>query len=112
MAYDATLAEQVRKFLATLGMITERKMMGALCFMVEGHMCCGVTGSSLLIRVGRDAYGQTLAEPHVRPMEIAGRSMAGFVLVDPIGLLSDTSIAKWIRRGLAFVSTLPPKGPA
>jgi hypothetical protein len=47
--------------------------------MVSGSMCGGVTGSTLMVRVGREAYQRTLAEPHVRPMEIGGgRRPSGF----------------------------------
>jgi TfoX N-terminal domain len=75
-------------------------------------MCCGVTGSALMVRVGREAYQRMLAEPHVRPMQFAGRRPTGFVLVDPEGYQNDTALATWIQRGLDFVATLPAKQPA
>lgn len=112
MAYDERLAGRVRQELAAEGDVAERKMMGALCFMLGGHMCCGVTGAALMVRVGREAYDDTLAEPHVAPMEIAGRPTVGFVTVDAAGIRSDAALAGWIRRATAFVSTLPPKGRA
>jgi hypothetical protein len=31
------------------------------------------TGSALMIRVGRNAYEQTLAEPYLKPMELGSR---------------------------------------
>lgn len=87
-------------------------MMGALCFMSGGHMRCGVMGSALMVRVGRDGYERVLAEPHVRPMEIAGKRTTGFVRVDSNGFRTDAALAKWIGLGLAFISTLPQKVPA
>jgi hypothetical protein len=112
MAYDEDTAERVRRALSGRRDLAARKMMGAICFMSSGHMCCGVTGSALMVRVGPDAYEQILAERHVRPMEIAGRRTAGFVLVDPDGFRTEAALARWIQRGLDFVSTLPPKRPA
>ena len=53
--------------------------------MVNGNMCCGVSGAALLVRVGRDDYPRLLAQPFVRPLEFGGRRPAGFVLVDPPG---------------------------
>ncbi len=47
MSYDAGLAERVRKALAARGDVAEKRMMGVLCFMSGGHMCCGVTGAAL-----------------------------------------------------------------
>jgi hypothetical protein len=112
MSYDERAAERVRRVLAGRPDLAEKKMMGAICFMVRGSMCCGVTGSALMVRVGQEAYQRTLAEPHVRPMEFGGRRPSGFVLVAPEGYGTDAALAKWVKRGTDFVSTLPAKRPA
>jgi TfoX/Sxy family transcriptional regulator of competence genes len=112
MSYDSELAERVRKALPAHGDVAERRMMGALCFLLGDHMCCGVTGAALMIRVGRDAYKQTLAEPNVKAMEIGNRRVKGFVLVDADALRSNAALADWILRAVRFVSTLPPKRSA
>lgn len=39
----------------------------------------------------------------------AGRRPMAFVLVDPGGYRTDTALAKWIQRGIDFVSMLPAK---
>ncbi len=109
MAYDAMLAERVREALLSRSSVEERKMMGGVCFIVAGNMVCGVAGSELMIRTGRDAGTVVLAKPGVRAMKIAGRPTAGFVLVDQDQLQSKRELAEWIERGLAYVATLPPK---
>lgn len=80
--------------------------------MVGGSMCCGVTGAALMVRVGTEAREWTLAQPHVRPMEFAGRPLAGFVCVDPGGYRTEGALAAWVQRGIEFVSTLPVKNPS
>jgi TfoX/Sxy family transcriptional regulator of competence genes len=107
MAYDLTTAERVRRILSSRRDVVEKRMVGGLSFVVAGNMCCGVTGSALMIRVGADARERVLAQPHVRPMEFAGRPLAGFVLVDPKGFRTDAALAAWVRHGLDFVATLP-----
>lgn len=107
MAYDARLAERVRRVLARRHDPVERRMMGAICFMVGGRMCCGVAGSALMVRVGREAYERALAAPHVRPMNIAGRRPSGFVLVDQAGYRTDAALAAWIQRGIDLALALP-----
>jgi len=104
--------ERVRWILAGRRDVVEKTMVGGLSFMVNGRLCCGLTDSALLVRVGRAAYRHALAEPHVRPMEFAGRPLAGFVCVDPGGYRTDKALAAWIRRGIEFVSTLPATKPA
>ena len=110
MAYDEQTAARVRQALAGTPALTEQRMMGALVFLVHGNMCCGVTGSALMVRVGPEAREGALREPHVRPMEIGGgRQPRGFVCVDPPGLASKSALKAWITRGLAFAKTLPAK---
>ncbi|PIE13300.1 MAG: RNA methyltransferase [Rhodobacterales bacterium] len=110
MAYDEDLAARIRTVLSDMGDLREQKMMGALCFIVSGHMCCGVTGNALMVRVGRDSYEATLTQDHVRPMEMSGgRRPRGFILVDPPGVETDDALHRWIELGLNFISTLPAK---
>ena len=111
MGYDENTAERVRRILSGRRDVVEKKMVGGLSFMVSGSMCCGVTGSALMVRVGREAYQGMLTKPHVRPMEFAGRRPTGFVLVDAGGYRTDTALARWVQRGIDFVSKLPTKKP-
>lgn len=114
MAYDEQMAERVRRVLEARpamdeGGAPERKMFGGIAFMVRGHMCVGITGSDLMVRVGPDAHAEALTLPHARPMDFTGRPMKGFVYVDATGVNDDASLAAWVERGLAFVGTLAPK---
>ena len=93
MAYDEKTAERVRRALSAQKGLVEKKMMGGLCFMVRGNMCCGVTGTSVMVRVGREEYEPALARPHVRPLEFAGCRPSGFVLVDPDGYRTAAALA-------------------
>jgi hypothetical protein len=53
MAYDQQTAERVRKALSGQPNAVKKRLMGGLCFMVNGSMCCSVSGQGgLLIRVG------------------------------------------------------------
>src|SRR5262245_49418549 len=75
------------------------------CFMVKGGMCCSVSGrGGLLVRVGADAHEQMLAEPHVQPMEMRGRTMTGFVRVAAEGYRTDAALKKWVERGIEAVA--------
>lgn len=105
---DRELAERVRRILAGRPDVVEQRMVGGLSFMVNGSLCCGVTGTGLMVRVGRDAHADMLAQPHVRPMEFAGRRLAGYVCVEPAGCRTDAALAAWVQRGLDFVATLSP----
>lgn len=103
------LAERVREVLAERTDVTERRMFGGLAFMVGGHMACGITGTELMVRVGRDGHDEALEQPHAREMDFTGRAMTGYVDVDAQGSADDASLEAWVRRGVTFVDTLPPK---
>lgn len=109
MGYDLKTAERVRGILSSRGDVVEKKMVGGLSFSVKGAMCCGVTSTGLMVRVGADARDQVLVEPHVRPMEFAGRQLAGFVCVEPPGFRTDRQLAAWVQRGIDFAASLPAK---
>ncbi|TNE49321.1 MAG: TfoX family protein [Deltaproteobacteria bacterium] len=109
MAFDEGLAQRVREVLADHAGVTEKKMFGGLAFMVDRHMCCGIIQSELMVRVGKEAYEDALAQPHAREMDFTGRSLKGMVYVGEEGLTEDSDIQNWVQRGLNFVETLPPK---
>ena len=88
-------------------------MFGGLCFMLDGKMIVGVNGTDLMVRVGKDGYGDALARPHVRPMDFTGTPLSGFVYVGPAGTRTAPAIAAWVERAIAFVATVPrAKRPA
>ena len=109
MAYSESLADRIRSVLADQGGVTERRMFGGLCVMVNGNMCVGVIGDELMVRVGPDAYDSALAEPHAREMDFTGKPMKGLIYVSPTGIATDDALTDWVFRGLAFVMELPAK---
>ena len=111
MAYDETLAERARSILRNRSDVTERKMFGGLAFMVRGHMCCGIVGNDLMLRIGESGYQTALERPHVRPMDFTGRPMKGMIYVDAAGLQAASSLKSWLEKGVKFARSLPEKKP-
>jgi TfoX/Sxy family transcriptional regulator of competence genes len=109
MAFDEGLADRARAILRERVEAGERRMFGGLAFMVHGHMACGIMKDELMVRVGAEAHGESLAQPHARPMDFTGKPMRGFVIVGAEGLRSRADLAAWVERGLSYVSTLAPK---
>ena len=114
MSYDESLATRIRAVLSERADVVEKRMFGGLCFMVGGAMCCGLTKSDFMVRVGPDAYEDALTRPHARPMDFTGRPLKGMVYVAPDGLRTRTALAGWVRLGLGFVSqkASPQRRPA
>jgi TfoX/Sxy family transcriptional regulator of competence genes len=109
MAYDDGVAQRVREALIDQSDVVEKKMFGGLAFMVRGHMCCGVVGGELMLRIGPEGYDSALSQPHARQMDFTGKPMKGFVYVAPTGFEDDGDLQSWVDRALSFVTTLPAK---
>lgn len=109
MAYDEAFAERVKAVLKSRRSVTEKKMFGGLCFMVNGNMACGVEKNKLVVRIGPDNYEKTLKQKHVRKMDFTGKPLKGFIYVMPAGLSRADSLKKWVDRGILFAQSLPKK---
>jgi TfoX/Sxy family transcriptional regulator of competence genes len=109
MAFDEDLAARVRDRLARRKNIEEKKMFGGLAFLLNGNLLVGVRKDSLLVRLGEEQGERALLEPHVRPFEMRGKPMKGWLVVAVEGVEDDDRLADWLDRATQFVHTLPAK---
>jgi TfoX/Sxy family transcriptional regulator of competence genes len=108
---DTDLAASVRAALIGAGAVREVRMFGGLGFMLDGNLIAGASPRGLLLRVGADGESDALARPGARPMVMRGRTMPGYVYVDPPAL-DPGSVSAWIALAIRYVRTLPPKPAA
>jgi len=87
--------------------VTEKKMFGGLAFLTYGNMTVGVHGDDLIARIAPDDTPAALTEPGVRPFDITGRPMRGWILV--AGEALDDVLDRWVEQARTFVASLPPK---
>ena len=104
MAYSAELAERIRNRFAKLKVeeVEEKTMMGGLTFMVDGKMCVGVIGETLMCRLDPQEIPAALSRPGCGRMEFTGRPMKGFVIVQTEGMESKSDFESWIAWALEF----------
>ena len=103
MAFDEQLAERVRQaFQQRKVKFEEKRMMGGLCFMVEGKMCVGIEKERLMARIDPDVYEKALTRKGCVPMDFTGRPMRGFVFVNPPGYTASRDLRSWLELALAF----------
>jgi len=106
---DESLAERVRSILARRRGVTQRRMFGGICFMLNGNMCCGTLHDELIVRVLPDEYDAAMKRPHVRAFDFTGRPMKGFVVVRAKGYGTDKALEGWIERGVKCARSRPAK---
>jgi TfoX N-terminal domain len=108
MAHDEMLEVGLRDALSRRRGVTDKRMFGGICFMLRGHMLCGIGKSGFMFRVGQEQQAEALARPGARPMEFGGRRMRGFVWVDPAACAA-RDLEAWIVLAEKFVATLPAR---
>src|SRR5690242_17833089 len=108
MAFDAELAERIRAQLHAVAGVSEKKMFGGLAFLTYGNMTVGVMGEDMVVRIDPADSDVALARPGVRPFDMTGRPMRGWIVVGS-GQLTDDVLDEWITQARGFVATLPRK---
>ncbi|MEO6253686.1 MAG: TfoX/Sxy family protein [Ferruginibacter sp.] len=103
MSFNEKLADRIRAMIAeTETRITEKKMFGGLCFMVNDKMCLGVEKERLMVRLDPAKYDEVIKKEGCRPMDFTGKVMKGFVFVDLDVLNTKKILAYWINLALEF----------
>ena len=108
MAYDETLAARLKQAFGKTKVV-EKHMFGGLAMMLRGHMCCGIVGDKLMVRVGPVQYEAALKMKHAQPMKFTGKAMKGMVYVLPEGCNTPEKIVPWLKLALIFNATLSAK---
>ena len=110
MAYDEDLADRIRELIAAERGVEEKRMFGGLAFLINGNMSVAASGrGGLMVRVPRDETEKLLDRDHVEPMVMAGRETRGWLRVSSDGVKTRRQLQSWVKRGVEYVRSLPPK---
>ena len=109
MAFDPVTAERVRRVVANLPGVSERRMFGGLAFLLHRRMFIGIRDASLMARVGQERHQDALAMPSVRVMDFTGRPMKGYVYLDPPAIASERDLQAWVMWCADYVAKLPTR---
>ncbi len=109
MAYHERLAERIRDYFKRRRGVEEKRMFGGLCFMLNGHMCCGIEKDRLIVRVMPDRYEALLKKPHPRKMDFAGKPLKGFPFISEAGYRTASDLTSWLDEAVECAKSKPPK---
>ena len=107
--YDAGLAARVDDIMAGMLEMDISHMFGGYGFLMNGNMCAGIWNNQLVIRIGVDGWVAIRDHPHVQPMDLTGRVMKGWAMIDPEGLAEDEDLQRYVDMAIMFCAGLPPK---
>jgi len=110
LAYDEELAARIRSLVGDRDDLTEQKMFGGLAFLIGGNMAIAASGEGgILVRVDPDQSEELVSTTAAKPMEMRGRSMAGWLRVETAEVPDDAALREWVERGTTYAASLPAK---
>jgi TfoX/Sxy family transcriptional regulator of competence genes len=109
MAYNEEIETRIKRMVSSWKNTDDKKMFGGVCHLLNGNMFCGVHKDFLILRLGEKNSKNALQLPFVRPFDITGKPMRGWVMVESDGFESDNELEDWLSKAKEFVNTLPPK---
>ena len=103
MAYNEFLTDRVSQFFLEKNVSFKiEKMMGGLCFMVDGKMCVGIVRYEIMARIDPDIYTASLLKPGCKEMNFTGRPIKGFVFLTDEATDLDVHLHYWLQLALDF----------
>ncbi|NOZ40878.1 MAG: TfoX/Sxy family protein [Planctomycetes bacterium] len=109
MAYSEKNAGILRDELARLDGLSEKRMFGGLCFMLNGNMLCGVHKDGGMARVGKANEATALELDGIDPLSFTGRKMGGMVDISEAAIEDEKILRAVLSLAREFVESLPPK---
>ena len=126
MAYNVKLAERIRAELGDVPFV-EKKLFGGVGFLLHGNtpalpgtcsrgrcapgvsVAVGVYKEDLIVRLNPARQDKLLKKTGVKLFDITGRPMKGWLMVEPEGCKTAKQLSAWVKEGVEFALTLPPK---
>ena len=103
MAYNEFLADRISQFFREKSVPFEaKKMMGGLCYMVDGKMCVGVVRDEVMARIDPEIYQESLSKSGCKEMNFTGRPMRGYVFLTDDATDLDKDLYQWLQLALDF----------
>ena len=78
--YDEKLDNRLQKIILQWKNTSKKKMVGGICYLLNGNMVGGVYKDSIILRLGEKNGNEALKLPHFKPFDITGRLMKGWVM--------------------------------
>lgn len=100
------LADRVRALLADQPDVVEKRMFGALGFMVNGKLCVTARSTRIMCRIDPAEHDAAVAEDGCKTVVMGGRTYRGYVQVGADAVRTRRSLQRWVDRALAFNATL------
>jgi hypothetical protein len=107
VAYSEAVDKKISDAISGWG-AEKKRMFGGTCYLINGNMMCGVHKDYLILRLGEKEAEEALGQPNVKPFDLTGRPMKGWITVNEEGFKGG-ALEKWLSKARSFAESLPPK---
>ena len=109
MPYSKVIEEKIETVVGRWKKIEKKKMFGGICYLFNGNMCFGIYKEYLIVRIGTEVAEKRLKEKNVKPFDITGKALRGWVMVGEQGCKKQEDLENWLNLGTEYALTLPKK---
>jgi TfoX/Sxy family transcriptional regulator of competence genes len=111
MPYNTTIEDEIEDVVQQWDSIEKKKMVGGICYLINGNMSFGIWKDYLIVRMSPDLAAEKLEQDHVRQFDITGKPMKGWVMVEKGSWNKRDELTRWLDIGRSFALSLPNKSP-
>jgi TfoX/Sxy family transcriptional regulator of competence genes len=109
MPYDKDIESRIQKMVSGWHHTDHKKIFGGICHLIKGNMFCGVYKEFLILRLGEEKAKEAIQSRRVKPFDITGKPMKGWVMIASDGYKSDSDLKTWLDQAKVFAKSLPAK---
>ena len=109
MAYNQKLEEMIDTASCRWKHVEKKKMFGGVGYLLKGNMAFGILEDFLIVRMEKDLASTSLQARNIKPFDVTGKPLSGWIMVEEAGWKAQASLAKWLEKGKQFALSLPEK---
>lgn len=113
MSLDENLNQRIRGALSNVEGVSEKPMMGGVCFFLRGNMLCGARRhqdgvSRFMFRIGKAQEQDALVNPSAKAVVHGDHKVGGFVHVEA-SACNEAALSGWLNMCIDHAAGLPAK---
>jgi TfoX/Sxy family transcriptional regulator of competence genes len=100
--YSEEVARRIRRSLAHLPNVEEKKMFSGISFLVDEKMCISVGKTGIMFRIDPAIHEEALQKNGCATVTMQGREYKGWIRITEDGMKSRQDFEHWVHLALEF----------
>ena len=109
MVYKEKKDLKLNSYMTKWKNLSKKKMFGGTGYLLNSNMVAGIYKDYYILRLGEVNATNALKNPKIKLMDITGRPMKGWVMIEEDAFSNDNELKEWLTKAKEYVETLPAK---